>query len=168
MAQQVQSPALGTWPGTAGQLKGKEERGLLFHILASVVGERTLLSTRSLQDKAQRFRCVYSGLDHLMQEGEEPPGSSGVDSSFFTVCSFQRGAAAVGWESSVVGPPSGTPVRIFEAGLADPAGKETFTPPGNMDQWPPLPLFEQMNASTISMLKEQQMKTSEGPASSPH
>lgn len=74
-----------------------------------------------------------------MQEGEEPPGSLGVDSSFFTVCSFQRGAAAVGWESSVVGPPSGTPVRIFEADLPDPAGKETFTPPGNTDPWSPLP-----------------------------
>lgn len=53
-----------------------------------------------------------------------------------------------------MGPPSGTPVRIFEADLPDPAGKETFTPPGNTDQWSLLPLFEQMNASYVSIQRE--------------
>ncbi|CAM4352267.1 unnamed protein product [Leuciscus chuanchicus] len=50
--------------------------------------------------------------------------------------------------------PSGTPVRIFEADPMDPAGMETLAPPGNTDQWPPLPLFEQMNASYVSMQRE--------------
>ncbi|ROL49443.1 hypothetical protein DPX16_15769 [Anabarilius grahami] len=84
-------------PGTAGQLKGKEERGLLFHILASFVG-------------AQRQ-----------------------------------------WDGRA---PSGTPFRIFEADPTDLAGTETLSPPGSTDQWPPLPLFEQMNASYVSMQRE--------------
>lgn len=36
----------------------------------------------------------------------------------------------------------------------DPAGMEDIIPPGNTDQWPPLPLFEQMNASYVSMQRE--------------
>lgn len=52
-------------------------------------------------------------------------------------CLFSLGAQWQ-WDGRA---PSGTPVRIFEADPTDLAGTESLTPPGNTDQWSPLPLW---------------------------